>query len=189
MRVFYRIRSWLPLLPLAALLAVTYWLDQQVRPEAPPAKHRHEADAVMENFSAVKMNESGTPHFVLVSSRMRHYPDDDTSELDAPRLASIDEGRPTVRVAALRGNISGDGDVVLLHEQVEVLREASADRSEMRLQTDFLRVVPDRDWAETDRPVVMLDDRNTVHAVGLEMDNKARTLKLLAQVRSVHEPH
>jgi len=58
----------------------------------------------------------------------------------------------------------------------------------MTLQTDYLRVVPDRDWAETDRPVLIFDVRNTIHAVGLEMDNNARTLKLLSQVRSVHEP-
>ena len=185
-----RARYWLPLLPLLGLLGVTYWLDQQVRPE--PAKAngalRHEPDALMENFSAVRMNEQGAPRFVMAASRMQHYPDDDTTTLDAPRLTSLSAGKPPIHVVSRRAVVSGDGDVVFMHDDVEVLREASAGRDEMTLQTDYLRVVPDRDWAETDRPVLIFDVRNTVHAVGLEMDNNARTLKLLSQVRSVHEP-
>jgi len=77
---------------------------------------------------------------------------------------------------------------VFLHEDVEVLREASATQEELTLQTEYLRVVPDRDWSDTDRPVTIVSAHNTVHAVGLEMDNKAHTLKLLSQVRSVNVP-
>jgi lipopolysaccharide export system protein LptC len=185
-----RARYWLPLLPLLGLLGVTYWLEQQVRPEPgkADASSRHDPDAVMENFSAVRMNELGRPRFVMAAARMRHYPDDDSSELDAPRLTSLSAGRPAIHVVARRGVVSGSADEVFLYEDVEVLREASAGRSELTLQTDYLRVLPDRDWADTDRPVLIFDARNTIHGVGLEMDNKARTMELLSQVRSVHEP-
>ncbi|HCI13841.1 MAG: LPS export ABC transporter periplasmic protein LptC [Gallionellales bacterium GWA2_60_142] len=185
-----RARYWLPLLPLLGLLGVTYWLDQQVRPEA--AKEtgplRHDPDAVMENFSAVRMNEQGEPRFVMYAAKMQHYPDDDSTTLDAPRLTSLSVGKPTVHAVSRRAEVSGSGEEVFMHDDVEVLREASAGRGEMTLQTDYLRVLPDRNWADTDRPVAIFDARNTIHGVGLEMDNEARTLKLLSQVRSVHEP-
>ncbi|HZW24295.1 MAG TPA: LPS export ABC transporter periplasmic protein LptC [Gallionella sp.] len=185
-----RARYWLPLLPLLGLLGVTYWLDQQVRPEAVKADGvlRHDPDAVMENFSAVRMNEQGEPRFVMFAGRMQHYPDDDSTTLDAPRLTSLSLGKPSVHVASRRAVVSGSGEEVFMHDDVEVLREGSAGRDEMTLQTDYLRVLPDRNWADTDRPVLIFDARNTIRGVGLEMDNEARTLKLLSQVRSVHEP-
>ena len=185
-----RARYWLPLLPLLGLLGVTYWLDQQVRPEAAKADEapRHDPDGVMENFSAVKMDEQGAPRFIMAAAKMRHYPDDDSTTLDAPRLTSLSSERPAIHVVARRGVLSGKGDEIFLHDDVEVLREASATRGELTLQTDYLRVVPERDWADTDHAVTILDGRNTIHAVGLEMDSRARTLKLLSQVRSVHEP-
>lgn len=185
-----RARYWLPLLPLLGLLGVTYWLDQQVRPE--PAKaaalQRHEPDAVMENFSAIKMDEQGLPRFIMAAGKMQHYLDDDSTTLDAPRLTSLSAERPAIHVVARRGVVSGSGDEIFLRDDVEVLREADAGRGELTLQTDYLRVVPERDRADTDHAVAIFDGRNTIHAVGLEMDNRARTMKLLSQVRSVHEP-
>ncbi len=185
-----RARYWLPLLPLLGLLGITYWLEQQVRPESAgaAAAPRHEPDGVMENFSAVRMNEQGRPRFVMAAARMTHYPDDDSSTLDTPRLTSLSAERPAIHVVARRGMIAGNGDEVRLYDDVEVLREADAGRDELTLQTDYLRILPDRDWADTDRPVLIFDGRNTINGVGMEMDNKARTVKLLSQVRSVHEP-
>lgn len=186
-----RARYWLPLLPLLGVLAVTYWLDQQAHqePQSTGGAVRHDPDAIMQNFSSVGMDELGAPRFIMSAKKLLHYADDDSSVLDEPRLASLSATLPTVHMVAQRGIVSASGKEVFLHDQVEVLREASADRSELTLQTDYLRVFPDKDWVDTDRPVTIFDGRNVVHAVGLEMDNKKRTLKLLAQVRSIHEPH
>lgn len=185
-----RIRYWLPLLPLLGLVGVTYWLNQQVQPSAtqPDSSKRHDPDAIMENFSALKLNDQGVPRFIMAAQKLRHYPDDDSTELDTPRLTTLSAERPPVHTSALRGLVSSKGDEVFLHDDVRVVREASADREELTLLTEYLHVVPDRDWANTDRAVTIQDAHNTVHAIGLEMDNKARTLKLLAQVRSEHVP-
>ncbi len=185
-----RARYWLPLLPLLGLLGVTYWLNQQVQPEAakPDGSKRHDPDAIMENFSAVKYNAQGTPRFIMAAKKMQHYPDDDSTTLEVPRLTTLSPDKPSIHIIAKRGTVSSRGDEVFLHDDVEVLREASADRDELTLQTEFLHVVPDRDWADTDRPVTIVDAHNNIHAIGLEMDNNARTLKLLSQVRSEHVP-
>lgn len=185
-----RARHWLPLLPLLGLLGATYWLNQQVRPESarPDSGKNHTPDAIMENFSAVKMNEQGAPHFIMNAKKMLHYADDDSTVLEVPRITTLSAGRPAVHTVAKRGIVSGKGDEVFLHEDVEVLREASAEQSELTLQTEYLHVIPDIDLAKTDRAVTLVDAHNTIHATGLIMDNKARTLKLLSNVRSVHVP-
>lgn len=184
-----RARYWLPLLPLLGLLGVTYWLNQQVRQEiAKPDNKRHDPDAIMENFSAVKMNKQGAPRFIMNAKRMRHYPDDDSTELDAPRLTALSDGRPAIHTSAQRGLVSSKGDEVFLYQNVTVVREAVAGREELTLLTEYLHAIPEQDLANTDHAVTLVDAHNTTHAIGLEMDNRARTIKLLAQVRSEHVP-
>lgn len=184
-----RARYWLPLLPLLGLLGVTYWLNQQVRQEiAKPDYKRHDPDAIMENFSAVKMNQQGAPRFIMNAKKMQHYPDDDSTELDAPRLTTLSDERPPIHTSAQRGLVSSKGDEVFLYQNVSVVREAGAGREELTLLTEYLHAIPDQDLANTDRPVTIVDAHNTTHGIGLEMDNKARTIKLLAQVRSEHVP-
>lgn len=183
-----RARYWLLLLPLLGLLGVTYWLNQLVQPEPakPDSSKRHDPDAIMENFSAIKLNDQGAPRFIMAAKKMQHYPDDDSTALEMPRLATLSAGRPAIHTTARRGFVSSKGDEVFLHDNVVVLREASTRQDELTLQTEYLHIIPDKDLANTDRAVTIVDAHNTVHAIGLEMDNKARTLKLLSQVRSEH---
>ena len=185
-----RIRYWLPLLPLLGLLGLTYWLNQQVRPELakPDSSKRHDPDAIMENFSAMKLNEQGAPRFIVIAKKMLHYPDDDSTTLEVPRMTMLSGDHPPIHIIAKRGGVSSKGEEIFLHDDVEVLREASAKQDELTLQTEYLHIVPDKDLADTDRAVVIVDAYNTVHATGMQMDNKVRTLKLLSHVRSEHVP-
>lgn len=184
-------RYWLPLVPLLALLGATYWLNQQVQPQAAKedSSKRHDPDTIVENFSAVKLNEQGVPRLIMAARKMLHYPDDDSTTLEVPRLASLSADRQTIHTIAQRGILSSKGDEVFLHDSVEVLREANQQQSELRLQTEYLHIIPDKDLADTDRAVTIVDAHNTTHAIGLEMDNNARTLRLLSQVRSEHVPY
>src|SRR5574340_617264 len=117
-----RARYWLPLLPLFGLLGFTYWLNQLTRPEPgkPDNSKRHEPDAIVENFSAIKLNEQGAPHFIMAAKKMLHYPDDDSTTQEVPHLTSLPAGRPAIHAIATRGVISSKGDEVFLQEDVEV---------------------------------------------------------------------
>jgi lipopolysaccharide export system protein LptC len=190
MTLVSRVRHWLPLLPLFVLLAATYWLNQQVLPEpAKPENKRHDPDAIMENFSATNLNEQGVPDFVMAATKLMHYPDDDSTTVDEPRITMLSAGQPAIHATAEHGIISSKGDEVFLRDNVKVLREAGAHQDQMTLQTQYLHIIPDRDLAKTDRAVTIVDAHSIVHAIGMEMDNKTRTLKLLSQVRSEYVPN
>lgn len=191
MTFFARFRYWLPLLPLLALLAFVYWLDIQVQQEisAAASKPGHDPDVIMENFHATKMDQQGVPRFLLSAQQLRHYPDHDSTELDLPHITLLTEQRKPVNIGSVRGVISSKGDEVLFFGNVLAAREASHDQTALALRTEYLRVVPAQDLATTDQPVTLVNTNNTVRAIGLEMDNKARTLKLLSQVRSEHIPN
>ena len=186
-----RVRYWLLPLPLLGLLGFSYWLNQQAQPDLdkPDNSMRHQPDAIVENFSAIKLSEQGTPRFIIAAQKMLHFPDDDSTTLEMPHLTSLSAERPTIHVSAKRGTLSSKGDDVFLHDNVEVLREESPSQDWFRLQTEYLHIIPDRDSLSTDRAVTAFDPHNTVHAIGLEMDNRARTIKLLSRVRSEYVPN
>jgi lipopolysaccharide export system protein LptC len=182
-------RAWLPLLPLLLLLLGTYWLNQQVQPlPQTQSQLRHDVDFVIDNLSAITLNVQGRPRFTLAAERMWHYPDDDTTHLQMPQLASLYSNRPPVLTSAQTGMISSKGDEVFLFDEVRVVRPAAGDVGEQRFATDYLHVVPERDWAETDQAVVVTSQHSVIRAVGMELDNEERTAKLLSRVRAFHEP-
>jgi lipopolysaccharide export system protein LptC len=187
----FRVRHWLWLLPFLCLLGITYWLDQQTRPDMakPDSAKRHDPDAVVDNFSATRLNDQGTPRFIMTAKKMQHFPDDDSSTLEMPHLTSLSAEHPAIHASAEHGILSSKGDEVFLRGNVEILREASARQGKFTLQTEYLHILPDRDFLNTDRAVTAVDAHHTVYAMGLEMDNKARTIKLLSHVRSEYVPN
>jgi lipopolysaccharide export system protein LptC len=190
MTIANRVRYWLPLLPLLGVLGATYWLNQQVRPEPakPDSSNRHDPDAIVENFSATTLNEQGMPSFIMAAKKLLHYPDDDTTTLEEPRITLLSTGQPAIHATAQQGTISSKGDEVFLRDNVEVLREAGAQRDQLEVQTEYLHIIPEQNLANTDRAVTIVDARNIVRATGMELNNNTRILKLLSQVRSEHVP-
>jgi len=185
-----RFHYWLPLFPLLVLLAFVYWLDVQVRQEgAAVADMRHDPDVIVGNLHATTMDMQGVPRFFMDAKQLRHFPDHDTTELDMPYLTLRNAERPDVIMVARRGELSSKGDEMIMRDDVRVNREASGGLSALALRTEYLRVLPNLDLADTDQAVTILNNSNTVHAIGLEMDNNVHTLKLLSHVRSEHLPN
>jgi len=184
-----RLREWSPVLPLLLLLGATYWLNQQVHPlpHEPDGNKRHDPDFIISNLTATTLNEQGAPHFILSAGEMMHYPDNDSTHLDHPQLSSLYPDQPPVYTSAMQGEISSKGNEVFLRDEVKLVRAADTTQSEMILTTTYLHAVPDLGLMDTDRPVIMMDAHNVIHAVGMKFDNKARLINLLAQVRSQHE--
>jgi len=189
-RLTERLRAWSALLPLLALLAGTYWLSQQVLPlpPTPDYKARHDPDYIVNNFSAMTLGEQGAPRYLIAAQKLEHYPDDDSTHLEQPRLTSPYTDKPPLHISASRGEVSHNGDEVFLRDEVKIVRDASAKQGETVITTSYLHVVPDDEKADTDRPVTMTEARGTVSAVGMQLDSKARAIKLLARVKSQYEP-
>jgi len=185
-----RARQWLPLLPLLGVLGVSYWLNQLVQPLAaePDSGKRHDPDAIMENFSATRLNDQGTPRLKMKAARMLHYPDDDSTALELPHITLLAADSPPLLITSGRGTVSSKGKDVFLRDDVIVVRSPDSQHTKLTLRTDYLHVVPDLEQADTNHRVRIVDAHNTVTATGMIMDNKTRTLKLLSHVSSEHVP-
>ncbi|MDO8413005.1 MAG: LPS export ABC transporter periplasmic protein LptC [Gallionellaceae bacterium] len=185
-----RIRAWAVLSPPVLLLGAAYWLSQQVLPLPPAAdsSKRHDPDFIVDKFNATTFSLEGKPRFIVAAQKMLHYPDNDSTFLEAPRLTSLPPDSPALYANANKGTVSGKGDEIFLHDEVRLVRAASPTQSELVFSSNYLHVLPDRDLADTDQAVTMVDAHNRINALGMQLDNKARTIKLLAQVNSEHDP-
>jgi len=180
-----RITAAFPFVLVALLAALSFWLERIVQPPAPArdGSTRHDPDYIVENFVAVRMGPDGLPLHQLEATRMLHYPDDDTTHLDKPRMLRFDGERLAMSIIATRALVSSEGKVVDFDEEVKVVRTPTKGRSELVLTTDHLHVVPDDSYARTDSPVTIVDANTKVTGVGLELDNKSNVVKLLSNVR------
>jgi len=185
-----RLTAIFPFLLLAALAALTFWLDHVVQPppRGPDGKSRHDPDYIVDNLSALSTNEAGNAAYTLFAARMVHYPDDDTTLLTRPRLISYRSVQAPVTITANEALVSSNGENVYFKNDVKVTRAAYGDHSEMVMLTTYLHVIPDDDIAKTDRPVTITDASTVVNAIGLELNSGTRVLKLHSRVRGTYDP-
>ena len=184
-----RLTTVAPLLLVGMLAALTFWLDLIAHPPARgPGASRHDPDYIVENLSAVRMGETGTASYTLSAAKMMHYPDDDTTLMTTPEFVSYGSARAPVKITAAQAVVSANGAHVYFQDNVRLTRGAYGESSELVVRTAFLHVVPDDGIALTDRQVTITDAATTVTAVGLELDNETRVIKLLSNVRGTYDP-
>ena len=184
-----RLITWSPLILLALLASLSFWLDRKVQPQArlPDGSMRHDPDFVIEGFSAVKMNPDGTRRYALAAKRMVHYPDDNSTQLELPRLVYFDYERSPVTIHSETAEVVQGGDDVFFRGDVQIIRSAYARNAELGVFTSFLHVIPDKDLAKTDKPVRMVEGISTASSVGLEFNSVTREIKLLSEVKASYE--
>lgn len=172
-----------PLGLMLALALLTFYLERAVREdEPPPTARRHDPDYLVTNFTTTTYNRDGAVETVMSADRMVHYPDDDTTELHAPRMLHAKPDEPRFSVRAERGQLSRDGDEIFLYGDVVLVRAASAAQPEARMTTEFLHVLRDRSLVRTDRPVKIVEGNRLLSGRGMEYNNLSRELHLRGDV-------
>ena len=184
-----RLAPWFPILLLAAVAAVTVWLDRQVQPPEPAsnAKARHDPDYIVDNFTVTRIGPDGVVRYKLNARKMLHYPDDDTTFLDAPKLVNFRDASVTVTASSKTATLSPNGENAYLKEDVRLVRSAYGKHSALTVQTAWLHVIPDSGMAKTDKPVRIQDATTLITSNGLEFNNETHIMKFLSNVRGRYE--
>ncbi len=175
---------------LAFIALITFWIGRSVQPELPKidGSSRHDPDYIMKNFVTTQTDVNGHLRYKLAAIEMRHFPDDDTTELQRPRYTQFTIDKPYTQVEGLRGYVSSDGEEVQLVDNVKVTRQAFNGKGEMTVETDYLNIRPNEELVRTQSPVVIRQAPKTViYATGMVYDKKKNTVTLLKKVRAHYE--
>jgi lipopolysaccharide export system protein LptC len=176
---------WFPIALLALLAGLTLWVDRVVQPPQPKidGSSRHDPDYILTNFSTLKTDRNGNPRHRLAATEMRHFPDNDTTELTRPRFTQFTANKPFTQIEGQRGLVTSDGENVYFMDNVRIVRGATPQKGELTVQTDYMHIIPDKELAMTERPVLIKQAPDTViRATGMEYDKKLGVLKLFKRV-------
>jgi lipopolysaccharide export system protein LptC len=179
--------AWTPVLLLAGLAGLTYWLDQKVQPlRGRDSGSADEPDFVVDDFVATRMSLTGVPSYAVRAKRMVHYPEDNSARLENPELTHFAQNKAPVSIRADKGVLDQNGKSADFTGNVQVRRAAYGEDPELALYTTYLHVIPEEEIARTDRDVKIVSGNSTLEAVGLEFNNKTRTLNLLSKVKGTY---
>ena len=182
--------------PVLALLLVTAavisWLLVDREPTEPPPvaqNDSHRVDYTVTNLDVTRMTAAGQPAHRLQAEILRHFVDDDTTELEIPHLTVYQGDESPWEIDAKHAWVSADGSLVLLTGEVIITRAAHANSPPVRMVTSEVRLQPRQDYAETDEKVRVETDTDRLDAVGMQAWLRPPSrLKFLSQVKGYYVP-
>ena len=185
LRLLDVVSAYLPLLMMAVLAAGTWWLVRNApgveapRPVAPP---RHEADYVMTSFVVQRFGNDGALRTQIEGERLRHFPDNDTLEIDDPRIRAIGNDGVVTLANARKALANGDGSELQLLGDAHVVRPAHGKEEQVEFRSEFLQAFRNVERLRSHLPVVVTQGRSVVRAGGMEYDNLTRVVDLKGHI-------
>lgn len=176
---------WLPLAILVLLAGLSFWIERSVNFSASgQASTRTDPEGIMENFDALRTDETGRPHYRLSARTLKHYSNSKLTELESPRFALLDAQASDVRVDAQQATVSADGNEVDLQGDVKVVRAGQGTQSDLTMNTARLLVYPDRDLLRAPGSVLINDATLNLRAGAMEYNARQRVIKLTGRVKA-----
>lgn len=124
-RIQALLSAYLPVVLMAFLAAGTWWLVKNtplLDGPTEPVPPRHEPDYRMQGFELQRFDTGGSLRFRVEGSEMRHYPDNDTLEIDGVRVHAFARDGGLTLATAKRALSNGDGSELQLLGDVQVQR-------------------------------------------------------------------
>jgi len=181
LRLLDLVSAYLPLLMMAVLASGTWWLvrnapEVEATPAAAPL--RHEADYVMTRFVVQRFGSDGALRTQIEGDRLRHFPDNDTLEIDAARIRAVGNDGVVTLATANKALANGDGSEMQLLGDARVVRPAHDKQEQVEFRGEFLHAFRNVERLRSHLPVVVTQGRSVVRADGMEYDNLARVVDL-----------
>jgi len=168
-----------PLSLLMVLALLTFWLRYATELDEPnrDGRHRHDPDYTLSNIVLRKLDANGELRYTLRATDVRHYPDDDTTDLTNPHLVNqgSEEDKPPVTITARRGHMRNDNEQVDLYDDVRIHRPPHGRYEELNAKMDALTAFPDDETAFTKSPVHVTQGKSWVKGVGMRVNNRLQT--------------
>jgi lipopolysaccharide export system protein LptC len=168
----------------------SFWLVQVMQGEdsTPGAGAGNEPDYIIDNFSWVRMSESGKPRYVISGERLTHRPADNTALVEKPVVQNLTAEHPPMTMTAERALVSQNQNQIDLTGNVDIQRPAGKDSQALRIRTQALTVLPDEDIVKTDKPIDMTLGASSVNGVGMLANNATQQVHLGGRGQIIYPP-
>jgi lipopolysaccharide export system protein LptC len=186
-RLLQTLTAYLPLLIMAVLALLTWWLvKNSPGVEEPRAKKpvRHEPDYIMEGFTLQRYSADGALAVQIRGEQLRHYPDTDTLEIDRIQLEAQGVDGALTRASAQKASAKGDGSEVQLAGGARVVQEGGAQQAEpMEVQGEFLHAFLKTKQLKAPQPVRVRQGASELQVANLQVDHVKQVATLGGPIR------
>lgn len=154
-----------------AVSGLIAWWQLRSDPATGPARRAssHLPDVVVLQFAAVETDATGQLGRRLTADELRHFVDEDRSELVRPHLELFQPEGPPWQVSAREGLVLAGGDQIRLIEDVQVERAGSETNRPLHAETARMDLWRAQARAETDLPVRLVSNQDVLNANGMHL--------------------
>lgn len=145
-------------------------------------------DAFMENVSAVIMDKQGKPSIKIVSPKMIHFTANDTTQLIKPELTLYRKSPKPWYITAKYAKATQGIDNVNFWDNVTIHHAADENNPATLIKTPTLTVHPNKQVAETNDIITLVQPNLIVKATGMYADMNSGDIKLISQARGEYVP-
>lgn len=190
MKPKFRLVSLIPVLALAVVAALSWWLVQATRMQHADSAQRapltHTPDYFADNFSVSELDQTGATQYRLTATHLVHYEDDQMSDLTLPAVRAFQPGKPVTTATGQRGTVNSDASIIDLYEDARIVRDAGAGDPRMEADSEHFHVLVNDDIIQTEKPVKLEHGQSVATATnGMIYNNVTRVIQLFGNVRSM----
>lgn len=147
----------------------------------------HHLDAFAKEVIAFRFNDVGKLVNELHVANLKHF-NDDSSEFEKPLLMLYSDDQKPWEIKADKGHATEGISQIELWDNVRLHQDGSSNRREMTINTTRAKVYPEKDYAETDQPVDLVQPGVTIKSVGVKTHFKKGRVELLSNAKGQYEP-
>lgn len=143
-------------------------------------------DYFMENFSVTNMDDTGQVSYQLNATKMLHFAEDDSAELEQP-LIKFKQNDESFTLQATRAIYHKNKNLVHLYDKVIIHRQSAQPKDELFIYTDYLKIDTMSKVAENEHPSRVKTAQAELNTVGILIDSVQGKLVLKSQVKGVYK--
>ncbi len=159
------------------------------RPEIIATHAAHRPDAFMENVVATIINKEGNPSLKVEAPKMVHYADNDTTDIETPHITLYRESPEPWSIDSRHAKATQGLDKIYFWENVVVHHINDSANPTTTMTTATLTVFPNKQIAQTDDNVTVIQPSTTIHGLGMLANLHEGTVQLLSKAQGEYLPN
>lgn len=144
-------------------------------------------DYYLNDFSTIIMDENGLPYYKLSSPHLDHYPVNQITQIKEPELFIYNSKEYPWKLVANNAKVSNEGNLIYFSGDVKLNKSSANINENIVIIADELSVFVKEQFAETKSKITIIQGNNNIHANGMELNLKNRTLELSTNVNGKYE--
>ncbi len=145
-------------------------------------------DAWMENVVAIIINKAGSPALKVEAPKMVHYADHDTTHIETPHITMYRQSPEPWYINSNYATATQGLDQIYFWDNVVIHHISDVANPTTTMTTTTLTVFPDKQIAQTNDRVTVVQPDTTIHGIGMLANLNDGTVQLLSQARGEYVP-